>query len=159
MQRSLIAAAILGLLGSGAWAANTDVVNINLAVNEITELSTGAPTITMTVTAATAGQQPVAVTDSSTAYAVTTNGTKKITAAINTAMPAGTTLGLSAVAPTGGTAVPIAALTTTAQDLVTGVQKVAESGKTLTFTLSATVDAGVVASTARVVTLTLTNPS
>ena len=48
-------------------------------------------------------------------------------------------------------------LSTTVEDLVTGISAVAESGLTITYTLSATIAAGVVAQAQKTVTLTLTD--
>ena len=66
------------------------------------------------------------------------------------------TLQVNLGAPTGGSSSGDVTLSTTAADLVTGITQRAESGLTVSYTLSATVAAGVVASDTRTVTLTLT---
>ena len=71
-------------------------------------------------------------------------------------MPSGVTLSASLAAPTGATSVGPVALTGTAQDLVTGIATLNESGKVITYNLSATSAAGVVASASKTVTLTIT---
>jgi hypothetical protein len=72
-------------------------------------------------------------------------------------MPANVTLQINLTAPTGGSSSGDQSLSTTAADLVTSVTQVAESGLTIAYTLSATIDAGVVAQDTRTVTLTLTD--
>ena len=69
-------------------------------------------------------------------------------------MPTAVTLTVNLTAPSVGSSSGDTALSTTAADLVTGVSKVAEGSKTIGYTLSATVAAGVVASDTRTVTFT-----
>jgi hypothetical protein len=108
---------------------------------------------------AVAGQQPTAVTDASTTYTVTTffGGSKKITASLNAAMPANVTLTATYNAPSGATSTGPVNLDTTARDMVTNINNEFNSSNGITYTLSATVLAGVVPSQSRTVTLTLTN--
>jgi hypothetical protein len=146
----------MAALSSMALAANSDTITVNYEVQAINELAITDAAVTLTVSAATAGSQPNAVT-ASTTYDITTNETKKITAVLDTAMPANTTLTLNAAAPTGGTSAGAVTLTNVAADVVTGISEVAEAGKSLTFGLSATVSAGVVAAASKTCTLTVTN--
>jgi hypothetical protein len=104
------------------------------------------------------GVDPATVTDASTTYFIRVkvpSGTGTITAQINSAMPLGTTLSLTMTASTGATSLGPVNLNTTAQSVVTGIQK--ENGTTLgmTYVFSATAAAGVVPSQSRTVTLTL----
>ncbi|MDO8722519.1 MAG: hypothetical protein Q7J31_09870 [Syntrophales bacterium] len=151
-------AAILVLGASGiAMASDTATQTVTYEVAAINELSVSGATATLTVNAAVAGSAPTLVSDATTTYAITTNqATRKITGAINTAMPTGVTLSVALAAPTGGTSAGDIALTATAQDLVTGISTLNESGKTITYKLSATSLAGVVASATKTVTLTIT---
>jgi hypothetical protein len=71
-------------------------------------------------------------------------------------MPAGLTLFSNLGAPTGAASVGVMALGTVAVDLVTGITKIAQSGMMVTYSLSATAAAGVVASSSRIVTYTIT---
>ncbi len=155
-------AIVLSLLTFGicqvAVAGNTATQTVTFEVQAINEISVSGNPGNLIVNSATAGSQPDAVSDNSTSYAITTNETtKKITGAIDTNMPANTTLQINLTAPTGGTSAGNVTLTTTAADLVTSISQVAESGLTITYTFSATVSAGVVTSTSRTVTLTLTD--
>ena len=136
-------------------SAQTATQTVTFAVNAINQISaTGSPSVT--VTTATAGSQPTDATDASSTWAVTTNQTgAKISASIPTAMPAGLTLSVNLVAPAGATSAGVTALGTVAVDLVTSITKVAQSGMTATYHLSATAAAGVVGSATKVVTYTI----
>jgi hypothetical protein len=122
-----------------------------------------APTnpTTLTITNAVAGSQPLSVTVPAVNYTATTpnpaNRTYKITASLNSALPVGVTLTATMTAPAGGGASAGAvSLSTTAADLVTGIPRsLTNSPGTITYQLSATVAAGVVTSTSRIVTLTI----
>jgi hypothetical protein len=111
------------------------------------------------ITSAVTGSQPTTVSNSSSTYTVVTpnpaNRTYKITAQLTALMPAGVTLTATLAAPTGGTSVGPVALDMTARDMVTGIPKTTNSTQSITYQLSATVLAGVVTSTSRVVTLTV----
>lgn len=154
----IVVAVLTSALASTAMAASTVNQTVSIAVSAINEISvSGNPVAPLTVSTATAGSEPNAVTDATTTYAITTNGSgKKITGKIDTAMPADTTLEVLLAAPTGGTATK-QALSATAVDLVTGISKKAESGKTITYTFSATVAAGILTATTKTVTFTVTN--
>jgi len=142
-------------------SASSDTQLINLEVTAINELAiTSGGAISLTISTATAGSAPTDAVDATTTYAVTTNaGTdaKKITGAIDTNAPASTTLSVNLAALTGSSSAGTQSLSTTAVDLVTGVDSVAEGSKTITYTFSAGIAAGIIASTPRTVTLTLTN--
>jgi len=154
-------AAAVGLLTSGAVLAGASATqDITYEVTAINEISVSGDPGNLTVSTATAGSQPDAVTDSSTTYSITTNETgKKITAAIDTAMPANVTLSLTATAPSVGTSAGKQPLSDSAADVVTGITQVAESGIGLSYELDATVTAGVVESASKTVTLTIADGS
>jgi len=99
------------------------------------------------------------VSDASTTYSITsTAGTdnKKITASINTALPSGVTLKINLAAPTGATSLGDVDISnaTNSVDVVKAIDSIAESGKTITYKLGATVDAAMV-SDSKTVTLTI----
>jgi hypothetical protein len=153
----VLVAGSLFLLSGIAIAATTATQTVTYEVTAINAISvsSGGP-LTITVNAATAGSAPTAATDATTTYAVTTNETgQKITGEINSNMPAGVTLTVALVAPTGGTSTGATSLSTVAADLVTGIATLNESGKTITYSLSATSAAGVVGSASKTVTLTI----
>jgi hypothetical protein len=113
----------------------------------------------MTINTAVAGSQPTSVTDAATTYKVQVRswqGIKKITAQINAAMPAGTTLQLSMVPPVGATSPGPVTLTTVAQSIVNNIANVGTTVTLgITYKFSATAAAGVVSSQSRTVTLTM----
>jgi hypothetical protein len=109
------------------------------------------------ILAAVAGSAPTSVTSAGNTWAVTCNQTgAKITASIGVAMPAGVTLSATLGAPAGAASAGIKALSTAAVDVVTGITKLNASALTLTYQLDATSAAGVITSTTRVVTYTIT---
>jgi hypothetical protein len=148
----------LALACGTAFAGNTATQSVTFEVQAIDEISASGDPGALTISTATAGSQPTDATDNSTTYAVTTNGTgKKITGDVDAAMPPNVTLQVNLAAPTGGSSAGDVSLSTTAASLVTSVTGVAESGLGITYTLSATIAAGVVTSSSRTVTLTLTD--
>ena len=126
-----------------------------LAINEL-EI-TGVPDLS--IATAFAGQQPDNVADTSSRLAITTNGSdKKITAAIGTAMPPGVTLEVHvAVPPDKGTSAGFVPLGPSPAVVVTGISNAALNGITITYRLSATVQAGVILPNIRTVTFALTD--
>lgn len=152
-----VATFVIGL-SSLSMAADNDAITVNYEVSAINELAIDQASVDLVVNAATAGSEPDADTDSTITYDITTNGSsKKITAAIDTAMPSNVSLKLDVTAPTGGTGAGQLTLSGTAQDAVTGVATVAEADISMSFELSATVAAGVVASANKTCTMTLTD--
>lgn len=156
-RRSALALALGIMIMAGSASAQTTAnQSVTIAVNPINQIAfTGSPSLT--ITTATAGSNPTSVSDASATWAVTTNQTgAKITASIASALPVGVTLSVALAAPTGGSSAGTQALGVTAVDVVTGITKLAEGGLGVTYTLGATAAAGVVASTSRVVTYTIT---
>ena len=113
------------------------------------------------ITTAVPGSQPTSVSNNTTTYTVTTpnaNKTYRITAQINANMPVGVTLTATFAAPAGATSVGPVALDVTARNVVTGVPKSTNSTQSITYQLSGTAAAGVIASSTRMVTLTVITP-
>ena len=135
-------------------AAQSATQDVSFEVQAINEIAfTGSPSLV--ISAATAGSAPTSTTANAT-YAITTNETnRKVTAELNSAMPTGVTLSVNLAAPSGGTSANTVSLSTTAQDVVTGVSKVNATGLSVTYSLSATSAAGVVAAETRTVTYTI----
>ena len=118
----------------------------------------GAPILH--ITTAVAGSNPTPVSDALSTYTVVTptagNNTYKVTAQLNAAMPAGTTLTMTLASPAGGgTSTGAVALDMTARDMVTGIPKKQNSTQGVTYQFSATAAAGVIPVTSRTVTLTI----
>jgi len=143
-------------LVAGRAQAQTAAQTVTFQVSAINQISvTGTPSLL--INAAVAGSAPTSVTSVGNSWAVTTNqSTAKITASIPTAMPAGLTLSANMGAPAGATSAGLTALGVTAVDMVTGITKLNAAALSLSYQLDATAAAGVVASTTRVVTYTIT---
>jgi hypothetical protein len=139
-MRTLVLAAFVGAArGTGAQSLSVS----------------GSPP-TLKVQTATAGLAPNSVTNATTTYtiAIPSGAARKITAQLNSAMPAGVTLTATFAAPAGATSSGAVALTATAQTVVNNIPHVGSTTRSITYVLSATAAAGVV--TVRSCTLTLT---
>ncbi len=155
-SKLLMALALMVGSTVAARAQTTANQSVAFQVDAINQISvTGSPSLV--INTATAGSGPTSATSSTSTWSVTTNqSTAKITASINTNMPAGLTLWSTLGAPAGATSAGAKSLSTSAVDMVTNVTKLAQSGMTITYQLDATAAAGVVTSTTRTVTYTIT---
>jgi hypothetical protein len=155
---ALLAAGLILCASGIATAGATAYQTVTYQVLPINELSVSGAPAALIVHAAAAGGNPEVKTDSATTYAITTNQTRKITGAIDETMPPGVTLTVNLTAPAGGTSAGDTELTTTPVNLVSGISKLNESGKTITYKLSATSGAGMVESATKTVILTIATP-
>ncbi len=148
--------ALVALVAANTASAQTATQTVTFQVTAINQVAvTGSPSLV--INAAVAGSAPTAVTASSNSWSVTTNQTgASITASIPTAMPAGLTLSANLTAPAGATSTGLTALGVTAVNVVTGITKLNAAGLGLSYQLDATAAAGVVTSSTRVVTYTIT---
>lgn len=168
----VLSAAIGMVLGSGAYAADSNVAGqtVGYQVDEVALISVSGNPSALVITTTVGGAAGAALadaTDATTSWAITSNkgsDGKKLTAVLTANMPAHTELFVNVTAPTGGTSGGKMSLNTretgakaAAIDVVTGIDPVAESGKTITYTFSADVEAGVVVNANATVTFTLTN--
>ena len=153
---SILISGMFVAVAATSAAAQTATQTVTFQVDAINQIGvTGSPT--MAITAAVAGNAPTSVTAAGNTWAVTCNqSTAKITASIGSAMPAGVTLSANLGAPAGATSAGLKALSTTAVDVVTGITKLNATGLSLSYQLDATSAAGVITSTTRVVTYTIT---
>ena len=161
---SLLALMVLMLVAAdGTFAQATATQNVTLAVNAVYKIAVSGDPAPLTITTGTAGVDALSsVTDNSTNYSITQNvgNTVKITAHMDAALSPGYTLQLalaSAKGTSAGTVDISNATSGSAVDLVTGIARGADANKAITYTFSADASAGVLASTTKVVTLTLTN--
>lgn len=115
----------------------------------------------LVINAANPGLDPNSVIDASTSYSIDiTTSNKKITGAIDSAMPANTYLRVTLTAPSGASSVGQVTLSVTAQDLVTGLAiGMNESGLNITYEFSASIQAGIVPSASKTVTFTIADNS
>jgi hypothetical protein len=119
------------------------------------QLSVSGSPAQLTVATATAGFPLDAVTGSSTNYTVNPPGpgNHAITAHLDADMPAGVTLTVTLTAAGGASSDGAITLSTTPQNVVTGITKKINNGS-ITYQLSATTAAGVVPLQTRQVTFT-----
>jgi hypothetical protein len=155
-RRFMIALGFLLAVSSRSAKAQPAPQTVSFAVNAINVITyTGVPVLT--ITTAVAGSNPTTKTLSTSRWNVTTNQTgAKITASIPSNVPAGLTLSVNLAAPTGAASLGYKVLTTVSVDLVTGITKIGQTNRTVNYRLAATAAAGVIPSTTRVVTYTLT---
>jgi len=147
---ALPALAIVALSAGKAAAQDQEVSFEVQAINQIS--FSGSPSLV--ISTATAGSAPTSANANAT-YAITTNETnRKITAQLDSDMPTGTTLSVTLAAPNGATSTTVQ-LSESAQDVVTGVSKVSESGLNVSYSLTATAAAGVIAADSRTITYTI----
>jgi hypothetical protein len=155
----LVLAASWGIASVGsAVAADSATQVVTFSVQAVNEIAISGGAVTLTINSATAGSPPTDAVSSATSYAITTNqASRKITATLASgSMPSGVTLKVALAAPAGAASLgPVALTPATAADVVTGISGINEAGKTITYTLSATTAAGVVAAVTRDVTFTI----
>lgn len=166
MKKSIISLSIMILIAVAfqtALAQATATQNVTLSVSAVYKIATSGNPGPLTITTGTAGSDNLtSVTDNSTTYSITQNvaNTVKITAELDNALPSGYTLELSLGSSKGTSAgyVDISNATSgSAVNLVTGIARGADANQTVSYRFSATASAGILASTTRTVTLTLTN--
>ena len=156
-MKKLTSILALAFITTAAWAqSNVATQNVNITVNEIAVISVQGGLVNLTIDTATAGDDPEPATADVT-YNVTTNGSdKKITAELDSDMPAGLTLTADMDAPAAASSAGALSLSSTAVDLVTGISMLKANGLDLTYEASATLDAAP-ASYSRTVTYTITD--
>jgi hypothetical protein len=161
---SLLALMVLMLAAAdGLFAQESATQNVTLAVNAVYKIAVSGNPGPLTITTGTAGVDALtSVSDNSTTYSITQNvgNTVKVTAHMDAALAAGYSLelGLASTQGTSAGAVDISSATSgSAVDVVTAIARGADAGQGITYTFSADASAGTLASTTKVVTLTLTN--
>lgn len=155
-MRFMIPAAALALTAfTGSVSAQTATASATYEVQAINEVGVSGNPAALTISTAA---ELAGVTDNSTTWSVTTNQTgAKVTGGIDTAMDTDVTLEVNLAAPAGATSAGDVALGTVAADLVTGISELEAADLAVTYTLSALATAGVVASTTKTVTYTITD--
>jgi hypothetical protein len=166
MKKSLVIIATVALSTfaiQASFAQASANQSLSLAVNTIYKISTSGNPGALTVATGTAGTDALtSVSDNSTTYSITQNfgNTVKVTANLDAALSAGYALNiaLASVKGTSAGSVDISNATSgSALSVVTGIAKGADAGQSITYTFSALASAGTLSSTAKTVTLTLTN--
>lgn len=138
-------------------AQNQAAATVSFEVRPINEIALSGSPAPLVINAAVAGAEPMSVTDQSTTWAVTTNElARKVTAATG-ALPTGVSLEIAMAAPAGASTLGFVTLATTAQDIVTDIATAQASALQVTYRLSATVQAGIVAPASATITFTITS--
>lgn len=138
----------------GALAADNDNHQVTVTVNAINELAVTGGDITLTISTATPGSNPDAVSDNTCGLLwTTTEASKKITVVTDQAA-ANYTLKVEATSVSGGTSAGQLTLTNVAQNFVTGVATTIGSC-TLSYDASATAAQGA-GTVVHVITYTIT---
>jgi len=159
---SIVLTVVIMLSFAAVGMAQTDNHNVVITVNSISLLAVSGGDVNLTVSTATPGSDLDAATDNSTTLLWTTNQNgRKVTVALNTAYSAGITLevqasGISGFGSNTGTALGNITIGTTASDVINTISRTF-AHCTLTYTATASVSAGNIASESRQVTYTITN--
>jgi hypothetical protein len=151
--------ALTGVLAFGAAfqsaAAQSATQTVHFQVIPMSRIAVTGTTGPLVVTTATAGSAPTSASMGGSSYGITTNETnQKITAAIDTPMPAGMTLAVALAAPSGASSRGVMTLGTSSSDVVTGISAVSASALPITYTLNASSTAPI-APSSRTVTFTI----
>jgi len=165
MKKSIVVAIIIGsaFAVQAAFAQSTATQSVNLTVSTVYKISTSGNPAALTVTTGSAGTDALtSVSDNSTTYSITQNygNAVKVTANLDAALQAGYTLTINLASTKGtsaGTVNISNATSGSALSVVTGINRGADAGQTISYTFSALASAGMLTSTTRTVTLTLTN--
>lgn len=137
-------------------AATTVSSTFTIQIDAIDTISISSSSISLTINSATAGSAPAAATNTSSTYAITTNGTnRRVYASIDSNIATtGLALNIQLAAPTGATSSGVVTMSTTAQNLVTGISNQYQSGMLISYTLNCTINTPPT-SASRTVTYTL----
>jgi|SRR3972149_1591907 len=161
---AVLATAVLStMIVETTFAQATATQNVTLAVNTVYKIATSGNPGPLTITTGTAGVDALtSVNDASTTYSITQNfgNTVKVTAHLDAALVSGYILDMNLASTKGTSAGTIDisnATSGSAVDVVTNIARGADAGQIITYTFSANASAGTLASTTKVVTLTLTN--
>lgn len=152
--------ALMVLALSTGFSQNTATQTVSLAVSPVAKITVSGNPGPLTISDGAAGTDALtSVQDASTTYSITHNslGNLRITAGINLALSAGYKLEVLLASSKGGPAGTVDISSGSATDVVTGIARGADAGRTITYIFSADASAGAMASTNRTVTLTLTN--
>ena len=143
---------------STAQALNGSSQTIDFAVEAINEIAiTSHPTF-LTINTTMINSRVMKIIDATSTYSITTNeADKKITGVLNFDLPEYTCLIISLEAPTGAKRIDNVLLSHVPIDLVTGITKVAESNKIITYQLRAPASTPWNTPLPETMTLTITN--
>ena len=158
---AILALAVLSFaFAQNAMAQASANQSLSLAVNAVYKIATSGNPGAMTINNGTAGTDALtSVSDATTTYSMTQNSATpaKITAGLNTALTAGYSLTIQLASVKGTSAGAVNISDGTAKDVVTAMAKGADAAQGITYVFGANASAGILTTTAKTVTLTLTN--
>jgi len=143
--------------------AQSTTQSVNVTVGAVYKISTSGNPGSLNVAGGVAGTDALtSATENSTTYNITQNfgNTVKITAGLDAVLPAGFTLRIhlaSSKGTSGGTIDISNATAGSAPSVVTAIGIGADANQGITYTFSALASAGMLSTTTRTVTFTLTN--
>ena len=155
----LIVAAAFLVLTAKVASAQSDTSTVTYTISAVTLVEI-AGDVSLTINDVNSVGGGLKNDTDSTTYAITNNaGSKKIVGKIDTAMPSNTTLSVTAAAPASGASAGAVSLNASNQDLVNAIGAVDQTGVNLSFVLSANVNAALVNSATKTLTLTVVDES
>jgi len=161
----LLVLALCVMCAGTSFSQATATQTVNLVVSSVQKITvTGSP-ITLTISNGVAGTDALTpVTDATSTYSITHNSNTalRITANLDAVLAAGYQLQINLAPSVGhgtsaGTVDISNAIAASAVNVVTAIPKGADAARTITYSFAANASAGALASTAKTVTLTLTN--
>lgn len=158
MSRPLSPVVFAAALAAAAnpLAAQSVNATVTYEVTEINEMDLSGDPGPLVISRTSAGSAPVDATDQTTTWTVTTNqADRKITGVLDSNLPPGLTLRIALTPPEGGGSAGSVPLSTAPQNLVTGVGSISSSDLGVTYTLSASTQAGVIPPGSHTVTFTI----
>jgi hypothetical protein len=164
MKKSIVilALAVLSFAFAQNAMAQTATANqsVSLTVNAVYKISTSGNPGALTIDNGTAGTDALtSVSDATTTYSMTQNSSTpaKITAGLSSGLTAGYSLTIALASTKGSSAGAVDISSGVAKDVVTAMAKGADAGQGITYVFGANASAGILTTTAKTVTLTLTN--
>jgi hypothetical protein len=158
MRKSLVLAMVVlsTMLAVNAFAATYANQTITFEIMEISQISVSDNPGPLVISLLDEFGDLVSATDATTTYDITTNEvSQRITGELSSSMPNYTTLEVALDAPTGGSSSGQVVLTTSPQNLVTGISTLSETELTIGYEFSATIAAQHIHESYRTVTLTI----
>jgi hypothetical protein len=158
MRKSLVLAMVVlsTMLAVNAFAATYANQTITFEIMEISQISVSDNPGPLVISLLDEFGDLVSATDATTTYDITTNEvSQRITGELSSSMPDYTTLEVALDAPTGGDSYGQVVLTTSPQNLVTGISTLSETELTIGYEFSATIAAQHIHESYRTVTLTI----
>lgn len=163
MKKSIVIATLVALSAfafQATFAQAQATQTLTLAVIAMYKISVSSNTVSLRIEGGTAGNPALqSVSDNATTYNMLQNSSAswKITANLDAALPQDFALSINLESSKGTSSGTVDISTTTPVTVVTGTAKGADNNRRITYTFSALASAGTLASTTRVVTLTISS--